>query len=191
MRILVCGGRDFGIKIPDYQFIQKCLEMICDAMSEHYTQGRLWFPTDITIIHGCANGADSAASDYAISNDCQEERYPADWDKYGKSAGYRRNAQMLSEGKPDFVVAFPGGKGTAMMVDLARKAGVEVIEMGAKGSQTMTTGYSIQDLRTLKAMAILKGDKAAEKAVGEVAAREYEEIMQAQDVIEKMDPKIK
>ena len=29
-------------------------------------------------------------------------------------------------GNPDLVIAFPGGKGTAMMVDLARKAGVEV-----------------------------------------------------------------
>jgi hypothetical protein len=36
---------------------------------------------------------------------------------------------MLYEGKPDLVVAFPGGKGTAMMVDIATKAGVKVIKV--------------------------------------------------------------
>lgn len=56
------------------------------------------------------------------------KEFPADWDKYGKRAGYLRNVQMLDEGKPDLVVAFPGGKGTAMMVKLAKERGVRVIE---------------------------------------------------------------
>jgi UDP-N-acetylmuramoylalanine-D-glutamate ligase len=34
---------------------------------------------------------------------------------------------MLNEGKPDLVVAFPGGAGTENMVSLATKAGIEVI----------------------------------------------------------------
>jgi predicted Rossmann-fold nucleotide-binding protein len=42
-----------------------------------------------------------------------------------------RNRQMLTEGRPDLVVAFPGGKGTANMVALARKAGVEIVEVQA------------------------------------------------------------
>src|SRR5258708_15682483 len=33
-----------------------------------------------------------------------------------------RNRDMLCDGKPDLIIAFPGGKGTAGMVDLARKA---------------------------------------------------------------------
>jgi hypothetical protein len=36
---------------------------------------------------------------------------------------------MLEEGKPDLVVAFPGGTGTANMVKQARAAGVEVLEV--------------------------------------------------------------
>jgi hypothetical protein len=36
---------------------------------------------------------------------------------------------MLMEGKPDLVVAFPGGRGTANMIEQARKAGVEVLEI--------------------------------------------------------------
>ena len=33
---------------------------------------------------------------------------------------------MLAEGKPDLVVAFPGGAGTANMIEQARAAGVRV-----------------------------------------------------------------
>jgi hypothetical protein len=36
---------------------------------------------------------------------------------------------MLNEGRPDLVVAFPGGKGTAGMMALARKADVPVIKL--------------------------------------------------------------
>ena len=48
-----------------------------------------------------------------------------DWKKYGKKAGPLRNQQMLEEGKPDLVVAFPGGNGTADMVRRAKKANIE------------------------------------------------------------------
>lgn len=51
---------------------------------------------------------------------------PADWATYGKRAGMLRNAAMLELHKPDLVVAFRGGRGTANMVSLARKARVKV-----------------------------------------------------------------
>ena len=56
--------------------------------------------------------------------------YPAPWKRFGPSAGGIRNQQMLDEGKPDLVVAFPGGKGTADMVRRAENAGVKVIKVG-------------------------------------------------------------
>lgn len=34
---------------------------------------------------------------------------------------------MLQEGKPDLVVAFPGGRGTAHMTRIAQEAGVPVV----------------------------------------------------------------
>jgi len=52
--------------------------------------------------------------------------FPADWSRHGKSAGPIRNRQMLIEGRPDIVVAFPGGKGTANMIKQAVEAGVKV-----------------------------------------------------------------
>jgi hypothetical protein len=84
---------------------------------------------DVTIIAGGARGADSLAADWAAVNNTNYKEYPAQWEKYGRRAGYLRNKQMLDEGKPELVIAFPGGVGTRMMVQLAKTAGVEVIEV--------------------------------------------------------------
>lgn len=56
--------------------------------------------------------------------------YPAEWEAHGKAAGPIRNAHMLSDFKPDLVVAFPGGRGTADMVKKAQDAGVTVLLVG-------------------------------------------------------------
>ena len=111
MRILVCGGRDFS----DYQ-------LLSETLNPYISKG-------LVIIHGGASGADSFAEHWARDNADIIESYPADWNKYGKRAGYIRNAQMLSEGKPDLVIAFPGGKGTAMMIKLAEAAKVPVMKV--------------------------------------------------------------
>ena len=55
--------------------------------------------------------------------------FPADWAKHGKAAGPIRNAEMLTEFLPDYIVAFPGGKGTADMLRKAEKARVTNIEI--------------------------------------------------------------
>jgi hypothetical protein len=59
-------------------------------------------------------------------NGIHEEGYPANWDRDGKSAGRMRNVHMLRSGKPDGVVAFPGGDGTAHMIAIAERARVPV-----------------------------------------------------------------
>jgi hypothetical protein len=110
LKILVCGGRDFS----DYSLVREVL-------------GRFEGPVELA--HGGARGADSLAGAYAISCGWTVRSFPADWAKHGKSAGPIRNAQMLREFTPDLVVAFPGGKGTAHMVGISRKAGVEVLEV--------------------------------------------------------------
>lgn len=116
-RILVCGGRDY----LDYPKVNSVLDDIVQRAND---------PSEVVIIQGGAKGADFLAKVYAYcwgwgGLHCVE--YPADWKAYGKGAGAIRNQQMLDEGKPDLVVAFPGGSGTADMIRRARKAGVEVI----------------------------------------------------------------
>jgi len=83
------------------------------------------------VIEGDARGADRIAGYWARKNRIENLKYPADWDKIGRRAGLARNRQMLREGKPDVVVAFPGGSGTAHMVRIEKEAGVEVIEVAA------------------------------------------------------------
>lgn len=113
MIILVCGGRDYMDK--------GCVYKELNAYEANQTISR--------IITGGANGADDLAAQWAMRNEVDLDEYHAKWGKYGKAAGPIRNARMLEEGKPDIVIAFPGGKGTADMVRKSKKAGIEVIEV--------------------------------------------------------------
>src|SRR5688572_16446636 len=150
MRVLVCGGRDFGNirdknrpdykeRLAEYKFGYDTLtEMsVYDWPKTEDDKFGNWLPA-VTIISGEADGADSIATDWAVINWTGYEGYPADWKTHGKAAGYIRNKQMLEEGKPDLVIAFPGGRGTAMMVDIAKKAGVEVIEIEYNARETQS-----------------------------------------------------
>jgi len=110
MIVLVCGGRDYDRW--DHGF------MVLDRL--HKQRG-------ITkIIHGGARGADSLAHQWSLMRQVTRMVYHADWDEYGRMAGPMRNQQMLDDGHPDLVVAFPGGKGTHDMIMRAEKAGVEI-----------------------------------------------------------------
>ena len=114
MKALVCGGRDYANS--------RALDEALDAIHHEQAITRL--------IHGAARGADSLAAAWARSRGIPAPAFPADWKKDGKAAGFVRNARMLRDGSPELVVAFPGGKGTAHMVTLARAAGVAVVEAG-------------------------------------------------------------
>lgn len=111
MKVLFCGDRNW----TSAKSIRRELEQL---------------PPDTVIIDGMARGADSIAFYEAQKLGLKSERYPALWGIYGRSAGPRRNEQMLQEGKPDLVFAFhknlEESRGTKHMVTIARKAGVEV-----------------------------------------------------------------
>lgn len=125
-RILVCGGRNYTDRYHLFNILDDiCTDRGWNSPKDEYGN---CLP-EVVVISGKARGADTHAADWAIVNWTGLEEYPADWDQYGKSAGYIRNKQMLTEGKPDLVVAFPGGAGTANMVKIARQAGVEVMEI--------------------------------------------------------------
>jgi len=111
MRILVCGGRDYS----DKDFLEKTLE----RLSKKYK--------DLTLICGMCRGADMMAYSWAKSRDIPVEEYHADWNRYGHSAGPIRNREMIQDGKPDLVIAFPGGKGTADTVRVAKQVNIQVI----------------------------------------------------------------
>lgn len=121
MRVLVCGSRDFTDK--------RAIWMVLSGIS--------WISERVTLIEGGAAGADRIAAEYAegiVSGSAsgshwKHEQYKAEWAKYGKTAGRIRNKQMLTEGKPDMVLAFVNkplaeSKGTADMVLQATQADI-------------------------------------------------------------------
>jgi hypothetical protein len=112
MRVLVCGARDY----TDASTLWGALDTI-RREAHHDT---------MVVIQGGAHGADQIAREWCRSRHVPYDNYPADWDKHGKSAGPIRNQRMIDQGKPDLVVAFPGGRGTADMVRRAQAAGVPV-----------------------------------------------------------------
>jgi hypothetical protein len=111
MRLLVCGGRRFRER-----------SWLRDVLAGLHRQSPITL-----LINGNAPGADALALEWAAEEGVPTSMHAAAWDRYGAAAGPRRNAQMLLA-RPDIVVAFPGGRGTADMVRRARAAGVRVIE---------------------------------------------------------------
>lgn len=113
MRILVCGGRDYGNVMQ-----------LTNTLNEY-------LPHLDHLIVGGAPGADTMAEMWARTHAIPFTVYMADWLFHGRAAGPLRNRRMLVDGKPDLVLAFSGGRGTANMVGIARAANVDVREVPA------------------------------------------------------------
>lgn len=109
MRVVVTGGRDYAESATVYATL--------DSLGV------------TALAHGCASGADSLAWDWARKRGAVMRLYPADWE-IGPRAGPLRNQHMLTDFKPDLVVAFPGGKGTADCVRRAKRLGIPVHHAG-------------------------------------------------------------
>jgi len=98
------------------------------------------------LIHGACGHIDSEPGKYrgidGLADQWAKERgilptpYPADWPFYGNGAGPIRNQQMVDT-KPDLVIAFYGGKGTADAVAKAKAAGITVREFRRVGKGWM------------------------------------------------------
>ncbi len=88
----------------------------------------------VRLAHGAATGADAFADDWARLRGVPVVAYPvldADWMALGKRAGNERNARMIESERPDIVIAFPGGKGTADAVRTAERRHIDVMAVDA------------------------------------------------------------
>lgn len=107
-RIIIAGGRDFN----DYNLLKEKVDnLISEKRKTH----------QIYIVSGKARGADSLGEKYANENGLNIVEFPADWDKHGKSAGYKRNLEMAENA--DALIAFWDGdsRGTKHMIDIAKE----------------------------------------------------------------------
>lgn len=125
MRLVVTGGRSFN----DKDFVNDSLFMM-----------HQYFPISL-LIEGGATGADALAKQWAESLGIEIKTYEADWknlnvpypviktNRYGSlynaKAGFDRNELMITDGLPDFGIAFSGDKGTKNMKSLLKKHHVD------------------------------------------------------------------
>lgn len=116
MRVIVCGGRDFS----DRGLLSKTLTPYKTPINQK---------PEHLLISGMAKGADTLAYEFGQVFGIPVLCFFADWAAHGRSAGPIRNQRMIEEGRPDLVIAFPGGTGTADCVKRARKAGIEIFEV--------------------------------------------------------------
>lgn len=108
MRVIVAGSRTFD----DYS-------LLCATMNK-FVDGAV----KVDVISGGARGADSLGERWALELDCPDfsiTRMPADWDRHGKSAGYRRNEEMAKIATHCVVFWDGQSRGSKHMIDLAGK----------------------------------------------------------------------
>jgi len=109
MKVIIAGGRNFR----DYNKLRESCDNILVNQKE------------VEIVSGTAAGADTLGERYAQEKGYEVKKFPAQWDLYGKSAGYKRNQQMAEYA--DGLIAFWDGKskGTKHMIDIANKMGLK------------------------------------------------------------------
>lgn len=103
MKTIIAGSRDF----TDYEFLKSSLQPFVDIITE--------------VISGTARGADQLGEQWATEFNKKIIRMPANWNQFGKSAGYIRNQAMAQVA--DLCIVFWDGKskGTKHMIDIATK----------------------------------------------------------------------
>lgn len=116
-RVIVCGGRYY--KNQDHVFSELNQMHVRQAIG--------------LVIHGGAEGADDLADAWAVVTGIKTDPHPIPkwaWQIFGKCCGPKRNSYMLSDHcKPQAVIAFPGGAGTANIIAQAQDAGLPVTQV--------------------------------------------------------------
>lgn len=125
-RIIVCGGRDFGV--PPYDLLDRSEAEHVAAREREFLFATLDSLDPEEIAHGAAKGADSLAGEWAALRQRPCARFPALWNVHGrKRAGPMRNRRMFADFDPSGVVSFRGGFGTADMENVALEGGAWLV----------------------------------------------------------------
>ena len=115
-KVIVAGGRDFN----NYRLLSFHLGNMRKAILAND------IADDMEIVCGKAKGADSLGERWGKEHHVSVAEFPADWDRYGRSAGPKRNKQMGDYA--DTLIAFWDGKsrGTLNMINYSKKIGLNV-----------------------------------------------------------------
>jgi hypothetical protein len=109
MKVIIAGSRT----IKDYKLVESAIKNSGFKITE--------------VVCGCASGVDTLGEKWALANNIKVKKFPADWDKYGRSAGYKRNVQM-AEYADACIVVYTGPKsaGSQHMIDIATKRNLKL-----------------------------------------------------------------
>ena len=126
MRVIIAGVREFN----DFKLLESNLHKIFKQLADEKLISAYINESNIEIICGKARGADTLGELFAKIYHFPIKYFPADWDTYGKSAGYIRNTKMAKYAKEDngVLIAFWDGKskGINHMIDIAKSRGIRV-----------------------------------------------------------------
>jgi len=122
MILLIAGSRDF----TDYEWLS---EVVTQVLSETIDE--------VTVLSGTARGADQLGERFAEERGLEIIRCPAEWERYGKSAGYKRNLVMAKVATHAIIFWDGESRGTRHMINLCTDTGVKlrVINTNQKGTQ--------------------------------------------------------
>lgn len=130
-RVLVTGGRTFG-EAPWPPLPDRAADRSARAAADAQRRA-LWERLDALqpaeVAQGGAAGADRVVRRWAAARGVPCRTYPADWRRLGKLAGRVRNEQMYRDFGPSLVLACPGGRGTAHMVEVAERHGCPLMRL--------------------------------------------------------------
>jgi hypothetical protein len=110
LKVIIAGSRD----ITDYAIVE--LAIANSGIEDEIT----------TIVSGTARGVDQLGERYAKEHKKKLAKFPADWDTYGKKAGYLRNTQMAEYSDALIGIWDGASYGTKHMIDIANRAGLYV-----------------------------------------------------------------
>ena len=115
MKLIVAGSRTF----QDYALLASVL----GQHRHHITE----------LLHGGARGADQLGFRWALKHHIRSRCFAADWERFGKSAGVRRNHQMAQAG--DMLLAFWDGRspGTRHLIGCMQQLGKPVVVIRLDG----------------------------------------------------------
>lgn len=107
MKLIVAGSRT----IKNYSFVESCINAVINQHKQNITE----------IVSGTARGVDRFGEQYAQKHNISLIKFPANWDKYGKSAGYKRNEEMADYADGLLAIWDGESRGTKHMIEIARK----------------------------------------------------------------------
>ena len=107
-RIVVAGCRDFN----DYNIVSEYISRCISRIKNDY---------ELVFVSGGCRGADMLGERFANENGYKIERHIANWKLYGRSAGPKRNKEMVEVS--DYVICFWDGKskGTKTTIEFAKR----------------------------------------------------------------------